>query len=410
MPIFRRGNYYYGYTRVNGVTSKIKSTGCSGKDAALAVVRDWERCAADPAYASSKSATVGQACKAVLDHYAELIAVQKKAKATGDYYTDKLGTVARILGPFRTLASINAKVVDQFITHRRKEKVSEHNISKELGAMKLVLRYALRSGDWSGSIDAIFPRFERHYKPCERTLNSEEVSKMLLALPKDYAAQLAFAIATSAEAKCLLTAQRTDISKDAAYVLLRGTKRELRWRTVPIVTGWQKELLAIAIDRAEGKDALLFRTGRWGFRTAVREACKKAGVEHFSPNDLRRTFAVHMRESGFPLELIAPLMGHSSTRMLEQVYGRLSPEQLRERLVTALNVLAPVQPAARNTASFANTEQHQMDASTGNMAPRAGFEPATHGLTGRAEIGEFHSGAFHIDPPTESTVLEAGIH
>jgi len=52
------------------------------------------------------------------------------------------------------------------------------------------------------------------------------------------------------------------------------------------------------------------------------------------------TFAVNMREEGFALELIAPLMGHKDTRMLERVYGRLSAEQLRERLILALNASA----------------------------------------------------------------------
>ena len=35
-----------------------------------------------------------------------------------------------------------------------------------------------------------------------------------------------------------------------------------------------------------------------------------------------------MRLEGMPFATIAPDMGHADTRMLERVYGRLTPEQL----------------------------------------------------------------------------------
>ncbi|MGH7179913.1 MAG: tyrosine-type recombinase/integrase, partial [Tepidisphaeraceae bacterium] len=46
------------------------------------------------------------------------------------------------------------------------------------------------------------------------------------------------------------------------------------------------------------------------------------------PNDLRRTFASWLVQQGVPLLTVATLMGHSSTRMVERVYGRLSKQNL----------------------------------------------------------------------------------
>ena len=37
-----------------------------------------------------------------------------------------------------------------------------------------------------------------------------------------------------------------------------------------------------------------------------------------------------MRIAAFPDEIIAPTMGHADTRMLERVYGKLSPEELSQ--------------------------------------------------------------------------------
>jgi hypothetical protein len=57
-------------------------------------------------------------------------------------------------------------------------------------------------------------------------------------------------------------------------------------------------------------------------------------IKPCSPNDLRRTCATWLRQDGAPPDLIAPVMGHVDTRMVERVYGRL-PLQDREQRLTA---------------------------------------------------------------------------
>jgi hypothetical protein len=42
-------------------------------------------------------------------------------------------------------------------------------------------------------------------------------------------------------------------------------------------------------------------------------------------NDLRRTFASWRVQAGVPAKVIANLMGHTSTRMVDLVYGRVGP-------------------------------------------------------------------------------------
>jgi hypothetical protein len=63
-------------------------------------------------------------------------------------------------------------------------------------------------------------------------------------------------------------------------------------------------------------------------RRDLHRACAQAGVENCSPNDLRRTYAKWMRLARVPAEIVAPTMGHRDTRMVERVYGRLSPEEI----------------------------------------------------------------------------------
>jgi integrase len=44
---------------------------------------------------------------------------------------------------------------------------------------------------------------------------------------------------------------------------------------------------------------------------------------------LRHSAAVHMAEEGVPMSEISQYLGHSDTRITEQIYARFSPDYLR---------------------------------------------------------------------------------
>ena len=55
-------------------------------------------------------------------------------------------------------------------------------------------------------------------------------------------------------------------------------------------------------------------------RRALNEFCEAADIGHWSPNELRHSFASLMSLSGAPMEEVADAMGHIDTRMTSQVY------------------------------------------------------------------------------------------
>jgi integrase len=63
-------------------------------------------------------------------------------------------------------------------------------------------------------------------------------------------------------------------------------------------------------------------------------------------NDLRRTFGTWLRKQGVDPSLIAPAMGHADSRMVERVYGRLPPENLRSQIAAAVSVKFPRESCA----------------------------------------------------------------
>jgi integrase len=179
---------------------------------------------------------------------------------------------------------------------------------------------------------------------------------------------------------------REDVDQETGRVLLRGTKRPTRWRTVPIVTSWQKSLLAYAVKFAEGVDGnRLF--GSWSnIRRDLAAACKAAEIAPCSPNDLRRPHSHWLRAEGVPLELVAPMMGHSSTRMVQTVYGKLSADELAARLRGVI-------PGAPDCIAGASDrkdpgglpgrpkKQKNREKDRGFSVPRDGIEPPTRGFS-----------------------------
>src|SRR5262249_23528219 len=156
-------------------------------------------------------------------------------------------------------------------------------------------------------------------------------------LTADRAARVAFIVATSACWRETELALRDDVAADHSTALIRGTKRTTRFRTVPVVSPAARSLLAYALEHASGKEGFLFQP--WGTaRRALHQACERAGIPKCSPNDLRRPCATWLRAAGAPPDLIAPVMGHADTRMVERVYGRLSPEALAKRLAAAMGL------------------------------------------------------------------------
>ncbi len=343
MRVFKRGRVWYCYVYEDGVRIQ-RSTRCRDRKAAEARARELERAAADPDRARTASAVVGDALRLVVQSRTELARAGKRSTYTARFYAGKVATLSRLLehderGAFRPfpLAQFAARHVDEYISARRAERVSEGTIAKELTTLRLALKLARRAGIWKGDPAEVCPvGFAPEYKPRERALHGHEVQRLLAELVADRAARVAYIVATSACWRETELAERGDV--DGGHVLIRGTKRRSRYRTVPVVTPEQRGLIAYAIEHAKGESPALFRP--WpNARRDLAAACVRAGIARCSPNDLRRTFGTWLRQAGAPPDIIAPAMGHVDSRMVERVYGRLSTDALAARLALATGSL-----------------------------------------------------------------------
>jgi integrase len=402
MRLRKRGDVYYARYYADG-ERVTKSTQCTDKKAAEARAREWERDAADPDHATQDKATVASALALLLVSRSSDAKAGRRSEDTVSFYRVKSGHVNRLLGETR-LRRLHAGHVDEYIRLRRDEGASESTIAKELTALRASLKIAKRARLWRGDPSDVCPvAFSPAYKPRERALSLDEVQLVLRELPNDRAAQVAYMVAAGAEWGAIGRAERTDVElwPTEAVVLVRGTKRATRWRSVPVVLPVGVELLRFAMSKAEGKSPRLFTP--WGnVRRDLHEACARAKIDPFSPNDLRRTFATWLRIGGATPDVIAPAMGHCDSRMVERVYGRLKPTDLASRLASQLGIAGP--PVAQTPPDSVDT----VDSADGTDAQNhAAFGAQRRNRT--ADTGIFNPRALFVSSGKERRRSDGGV-
>jgi site-specific recombinase XerC len=246
--LFRRGKIWHGWYFDAEGNKHQQTTKCTDKRAAEAVLREWERRAADPAHAAAHAATLGEALRRLI------IDRKLKARAEGtlDCYRVKAGHLTRILGTALTLHEVTARKVDAFIDERLEEGASRNTIHKELTVLRSTLKVAKRRGEFPGDIAAIMPdQFSAEYKPRERHQTPGDAQALLAELEPDRAARVAFILGTGARLSESDSARRGDISLEEGFLCLRGTKTNAADRRVPVV-GFAIPLLEHALDLLRG--------------------------------------------------------------------------------------------------------------------------------------------------------------
>lgn len=419
----RQGVYYvsyYEHLEGGGKRRRKRSTACTDRAAAEALGRQWEREGANPALARARGLTLSHALELLVEQREEQARAGARSADTAAFYAAKSGPLLRELGADYPLARLSPAEVDRYVSTRRAQwaddartrRVKDSTIAKELTALRAALRLCARRGLWRGDLEPLFPgpsELSGASTPRDRVLSTQEALLLLLSLRvSNHVAIVAFALATGAEWRAITLAQRGDVAPDRSSVRLRGTKSVQRDRVVPIVASWQRGLLDLALDQAEGAGALLFApwtNPRRDLGAALARAgcaaagCPRLGVcgrgacrdpEHAagalpraSPHDLRRTFGTWLRAGGLPPDLVGLLLGHRDGRMAERVYARLSPSELSRRVAAALG--PPVGQTGRTGADSADDTDAPASSSASEFAglvvPRDGIEPPTRGFS-----------------------------
>ena len=404
--LFKRGDIYW--TRIAG---KRVSTGCRDRKAALAVRAELERKAANPRQARQESALTVD----VLAAHCDARSTEGAKPATLDFLEDKCKALALRLPSHAR--HIDRAAVQKYTRDRLVEGITRATVKKERVVLKAALKRARLDGTWDGQVDEVFDHFDAPYEPCERFLTPFEVWAIAWALernrlvydegkrsaearrakqgkpPKPWtpapnrAAHFVFLVATGCRWSESVRARRSDWQD--GWLTVRGTKTKKAATKIPIV-GVFRTLLEWSLERA-GEDVLFAHWG--GAANEIKHAAQRMGLDHVSPNDLRRTKATWLRSADVPIDLIAASL-RNSPAVAAGTYARNAPEAHKARLEERLggypnNVLflyrQPEDPR-RNPANLRNGPAFQnrpeIAKSPGNLVGHDRLELSANGLRG----------------------------
>lgn len=239
------------------------------------------------------------------------------ARGTVECYRQRGGHVLRLLGDI-LLLQLTLDHVHWYITKRLDEGASRETVRKETVVLRRALELARVRGVIWWSCKELMPRFRVRYVPRRRWLTSADFERLLAEFPPERQRWLLLATyggLRSSEVE-KVEGQHVDLQNRALAV--PGTKTAGSCRRIPMHPRLQEELerepLPLSGPLAK----------RWAnVRREIALACVRLRIERVSPNDLRRTFASWLKQASVDSFVVAQLLGHSSSRMVEMVYGRI---------------------------------------------------------------------------------------
>lgn len=313
MQLYKRGRVYWIRGWYSG--GKLReSTHCTDQRAADLYRRRRERELADPAHAAAHAATVHSA----RERFERELKHEEIADGTRHMYEVKGGHLSRLLGTVR-LSELDHETVLGYVHTREAEGAASHTVHKELTTLRRLLASAARAKEFTGDPRAIMPRYSTGYKPTEQWVDAKHLWKVIRSMEPGRGAWLAFVVSTGANVGDVERARRGDITRTSIRV--RGTKTNSRDRTIPILSLFEP-FVAFVRKHADGEGDALFRP--WAnVRRDIALACEACEVPTFNATQLRHTTATWLVRAGVPFELVAKILGHASTAMLQRVYGHL---------------------------------------------------------------------------------------
>lgn len=332
-------------------------------------------------------------------------------------YRQKARHLVRLLPAARRIDELDRGQIQQYAAARLEEKASHGSVHKEL----VVLRRALAES----GIEGVVPKVSARYTPRTRHLTPAQLAAVLGQLNARRRLWVVAGAYTGLRDSELGRLAWEDVELERGWLRVRGTKTAAAFRSVPISPGLRPWLEAALPDPAAGPVLELWTNRRRDIAIAYwkvlglkvpdyrKEGATAAGMPRLSPNDLRRTFASWMKQAGVDSLAVAHLLGHSSTRMVEMVYGRLN-DAVYQGAIATLPAAPPrdadVSPSsarvARKRATGTDPRRGHRRRSAGDSAssgasrvPRDRVELPTRGFSGPDSA---------VDQPPAFTLLPGG--
>jgi integrase/recombinase XerD len=241
------------------------------------------------------------------------------------------------------LADILPTTAYSFLRHLSEQGLAENSISRNLVAVKMLLRFGVLTGQLTEDITDTLES-PKLWQKLPAIANKDQVFQLLAApCPEDPyylrdKALLQILYATGARASEIVGLKTKDANLNVGYVRCFGKGR--KERIVPLgktaagtVTAYLRELRP-QLQKSHSPDMMfLSRTGRGLDRIELWRIVKKYALRAGMPKNLtvhtlRHCFATHLLSGGVDLRTLQEMLGHADIKTT-QIYTHVDNERLR---------------------------------------------------------------------------------
>jgi integrase len=216
-------------------------------------------------------------------------------------------------------------------THPRGTPLSNGTINRGLDVLRAALHDAWRRGQLTA-----FPHIRLIPKPPPRDLflTREEVQRLLAACTEPHLYRFVMLAAHTLQrpsAILNLRVEQVDLTWNRIDFLPSGNVQSNKRRPIVPITPTLRPVLEEAIRESQSGYVIEYdRRPVLQVKRAFQTAARRAGLPHATPGILRHTGATLLAAAGVPLREISGMLGHTTSRITEEVYAKRRPEFLAE--------------------------------------------------------------------------------
>jgi len=217
--------------------------------------------------------------------------------------------------------------LENYQVKRKAQGQADSYIDQQIAMARAMINKAFDNDIVSGDIIKIFKRVKKLLKgdsnARDRVLSSDEFNRLMEALPSHTRAVVATGYYGGMRKGEVLNLTWSHIDMKNRIIKLEASEtKDREARKIPICDGLYDILLSI--PKAIHDDHVFLFKGKpiKDFRTALRRACRDAGIPYgrrtkdgFVFHDTRHCFNTNMRRSGVPESVIMKITGHSTREM-----------------------------------------------------------------------------------------------
>ncbi len=221
-----------------------------------------------------------------------------------------------------TLEKLTRDVIDELISTRSKEGVSNATVNRTFEILRAILRKAAYEWDWIQKAPVV--RRLKEPKRRVRWLTPEEARRLLVELPPHLQAMAGFSLATGLRQSNVVELRwdQVDIKRKCAWIHADQSKSgnalgvPLNPEALRILTV-QHHVHPIYVFTYRGSPVKQVNGAAW------KKALARAGIKNFRWHDLRHTWASWLSQRGVPQNVLQELGGWSSPTMVRR-YAHLA--------------------------------------------------------------------------------------